>query len=704
MMSRSATKLSPRPRPVATLLVFIATVLSACGGGGGSTGVTATDTTSQTEATAASATEWRVAATEGANFTVTGTQLTRYGVEGNWVEKWFTDAVVECGNATYGDPLVGTVKSCQVSAGASPLAGAAITVQAASEECEGRADLALRIKGVEVTRWRGILGNARDAQPQYQALSYQHDADVALADVEIAFVNDHWTPSCNRNVRINSVQVTHAGGAVEVVKLAEQSVYSTGTWSAAEKCGARYVQSEWLDCNGAFRLGQGPERIEASFEADGAPLLNPERGFYVNTSMVASNHWGAASGNGSYATARGAGQTLVRGIALLDKHRGGPLPESVLNELRQGFGHARNNGLKVWFKAAYNFPSGPGGEKDATKNIDPELAVVQNHLDQLKPIFEENKDVIAGLYNGFIGAWGEWHSSSTGLHQDPQRRQIWEKILQSVPADRMMTVRYFGAIDTLVATHPTKDTAYDQSAGARTGMTNQCYLVNTTDAGTFDQNKVAEQKAQLSSWTRYVPFVAETCESPYTVGNRHDCASAKAENELLHLSALNSAFYKPILDGWKAQGCYDEIANRLGYRFELKNASVQKQVRAGTALQASFVVKNVGYAAPYNPRGLALVLRNQSTGVIYPMSILQPRSDTLDPRNWHRESGEISVSASPTVPADVPAGAYDVLLSLHDPMPNLSGRPEYSIRLANQDVWDSGTGLNKLISGVTVTK
>jgi hypothetical protein len=664
----------------------------------------------------ADAGQWQNVAVERGSFSVVGAQRTRYGKEGVWTEKTFVDTTVSCSNATYGDPLVGTVKECQVYVGVAPVAGATITVQAAGEECEGRADLALLIRGSEVTRWRGVLGSARDAAPQYHKLSYQHPDKFLLADVEVAFVNDHWTPTCNRNIRVATVEVTQADGALERVELAKQTVRSTGTWSTADKCAEKDVQSEWLDCNGGFRFAsvqpqpQTPppetsaDMLQSVYETDGSKLLNPERGFHQNTSMVTSTLWGAAGSEDTYAAVRQAGHTLVRGIALFDKHRDGPLPDSALSELRQGFAHARKHGIKVWFLAAYNFPSGAGSENDTTQTLDPELEVVLNHLDQLKPVFEENKDVLAGMYNGFIGAWGEWHSSNTGLHLDPKRRQIWEKILASVPADRMMTVRQFEAMDTLVDVPPTKDSAYDATAGSRTGMTNQCYLVNYTDAGTFvDSNSVPQQKALLAQWTQFVPFVAEVCEVSYREGNRNDCASAKAENEMLHLTALNATFYQPTLDAWKSEGCYDEIDNRMGYRFELARSSVQRQVQSGSPLQMSFVVKNVGYAAPFNPRALSVVLRNQSTGERYDMSILQSRSSTLDPRTWYRESGEITVSAAPTVPSGVPAGAYDVLLSLHDPVPGLATRPEYSIRLANKGVWESATGLNKLVGGVTVT-
>ncbi|MGL5819346.1 MAG: DUF4832 domain-containing protein [Phycicoccus sp.] len=85
------------------------------------------------------------------------------------------------------------------------------------------------------------------------------------------------------------------------------------------------------------------------------------------------------------------------------------------------------------------------------------------------------------------------------------------------------------------------------------------------------------------------------------------------------------------------------------------------------------------------------------------MSILEDRDAALDPRMWFREAGDVTVAAAPTVPADVPAGTYDVLLGLPDPVLGLTGRPEYSIRLANQGVWEETTGLNLLATGVTVT-
>ena len=59
-----------------------------------------------------------------------------------------------------------------------------------------------------------------------------------------------------------------------------------------------------------------------------------------------------------------------------------------------------------------------------------------------------------------------------------------------------------------------------------------------------------------------------------------------------------------------------------------------------------------------------------------------------DPRNWHPGWHVVSASFTPT------SAKGTLYLSLSDPL--LQGRPEYSIALANEGVFDSSTGLNKL--------
>ncbi|WP_343966586.1 hypothetical protein, partial [Kribbella koreensis] len=47
-------------------------------------------------------------------------------------------------------------------------------------------------------------------------------------------------------------------------------------------------------------------------------------------------------------------------------------------------------------------------------------------------------------------------------------------------------------------------------------------------------------------------------------------------------------------------------------------------------------------------------------------------------------------------------GTYHLLLKIADPQ--LPNRPEYSIRLANQNTWHPTTGTNDLATTLTVTR
>ena len=110
--------------------------------------------------------------------------------------------------------------------------------------------------------------------------------------------------------------------------------------------------------------------------------------------------------------------------------------------------------------------------------------------------------------------------------------------------------------------------------------------------------------------------------------------------------------------------------------------------KKGATIKVSINLDNVGYASPFNPRPMQLVLRNSSTGAVKTFSF------TTDIRKWF--SGSIALEQEFSLPADITAGEYDLLLNLPDKYTSISSRFEYAIRLANADVWEEVTGYNKL--------
>ncbi len=423
---------------------------------------------------------------------------------------------------------------------------------------------------------------------------------------------------------------------------------------------------------------------EVQYEISNADILNPERGFHTTGSLIDNPDWGF---NTSHAYVREAGLTLVRSHVRLDAYRETAIAQKALEEMNMGFADMRKNGIKAALVFSYNFPEGvePGGAPDAS------LTQLGAHLEQLKPIFEKNQDVIAMLETGFVGAWGEWHSSSNKLDTQPQRRQVFEAILSALPISRQMQLRYPGDHTLYYPTPVQASNAFDGSNQSRAGFANMCFLSNEHDAGTYLplENKAATY-TYLEQMTKYTVVGGETCQvSPDKA--RTDCPTALNELKRFHWTYINANFYKPAILQWKTEGCFEQINQRLGYRFEFLKSVAPDKIVVGSNYNLEITLQNTGFAAPFNARGLEVLLKNKNTGVITRQSILKARDAVYDPRFWLPENGAITLKTSITVPV---AGQYEVFLALPDPL--LATRADYAIQFANTGVWNAVLGANKL--------
>ncbi len=427
-----------------------------------------------------------------------------------------------------------------------------------------------------------------------------------------------------------------------------------------------------------------------TYESTTSEFLNPERGFHNNIELMSGR---------DFSDARRNGYSLSRAYIRLDEYRNRPLPPAFLAQLNRQFQLVRAAGIKVVVRFAYNFPT----ENDnIEKAPDASLALTISHINQLKPILHQNADVIAVMQAGFIGAWGEWHGSGSGLAKPQPKAKILAALLAATPTSRMVQLRYPGDIRSNYPQLLTLSDAFRGNRQARVGFHNDCFLANQSDAGTYKPDLAA-----LANYTsKTTPFVAvggETCQVTPTE-HRSDCPTAEADLARFNWSYLNASFYTPDIDRWRQEGCYDRIAQNLGYRLQLVRSSFPTQVPPARELSGNFVIKNVGYASPYNPRGLELILRHQQTGKVYRIPVLKSLSKTHDPRFWMPRAGEISVDVRAKMPRAAQPGVYELLLHLPDPMPKLANRPEYAIRLANEQTWEAKTGFNSLRRTVRLAK
>ena len=107
-------------------------------------------------------------------------------------------------------------------------------------------------------------------------------------------------------------------------------------------------------------------------------------------------------------------------------------------------------------------------------------------------------------------------------------------------------------------------------------------------------------------------------------------------------------------------------------------------------------IRNVGFAPIYNERKVYLVFSSQVSEFSIQMQ--------TDPRRWLPNGAETQISESLTLPADIPAGTYQLYLHLPDIASSLAADPRYAVRFANVGVWDATTGMNNLNASVTVTE
>lgn len=434
-----------------------------------------------------------------------------------------------------------------------------------------------------------------------------------------------------------------------------------------------------------------------SYESSSENFPNPERGFFVAIDPIGEQAVSPLK-RSELEKIRSTNISLVRRVYLLSEFRNKPISRSFLDMISQDCETARQAGVKLIIRFSYNWL---GGGDDAPKDI------ILAHIEQLNPILKANYDAIAYMDAGFIGNWGEWHSSTNKLVDNwtldvtDGARAIVLKILSVLPPERMMAIRYPKQKQQIFnnANPLSSREAFNGSNRSRTGYHNDAFRAGIDDAGTYSstqQNVVEKQKTWLSLDNRYVVQGGEPAWSS-NPPEYDDCPGALADLERMHWStmSINQPDGKAVYRGWIEQGCIEEIKRRLGYRFRLLNSVVPKVVKRAEKFSIGFEITNDGWASPYNPRLVEIVLRNHQTKKEYRWRLNE------DPRLWM--AGNVrKVSFTGTIPVDMPSGVYDVFLNLPDPTPKLYDRPAYSIGLANQGIWEPSTGYNSLLQSLNV--
>mgnify|MGYP001036960780 CR=1 FL=1 len=481
-----------------------------------------------------------------------------------------------------------------------------------------------------------------------------------------------------------------------------------------------------------------PPADTATFIASDEDFPNPERGFFTYSETYADDY--QPLDPNELKTARTEQQqanggnfkiysTLVYRYFILRGFNDKPLSQDLLDKINADFGIARQAGVKLIIRFAYTTVTHSGNCPDVTACPpygDAPKQIVLEHISQLKPVLQSNADVIAALQMGFIGIWGENYytdyfgdasGNGNGKYFDSNwkdRIDVLRAELDALPADRMVQVRfpqmkqrYVYGVDAPTNSAPLTDAeAFTGSDKARIGLHDDCFISSADDVGTYQNygnsntergGGTADLKLYAQKDNFYVVVGGETCSNLYTPQNSCEAEGGGVQTELsaMHFSFLNSAYDNDLNNMWQDGGCMDNIRKNLGYRLVLIDAIFPTAGGTpGHQMQIQINLKNVGYASPFNPRVAKLVMKNTSTGKEFVYHL------ATNVQKWF--PGNVSIKEMVQINSDMPSGKYALFLFLPDPYESLANRPEYAVRFANQDVWDSTTGYNNLKSIITI--
>ena len=277
------------------------------------------------------------------------------------------------------------------------------------------------------------------------------------------------------------------------------------------------------------------------------------------------------------------------------------------------------------------------------------------------------------------------------------RRKVVDSLLAAVPADRCIQLRtpkfkttYLNSTAPLTAAE-----AWQNTPKARLGQHNDAFLYDYDNMGTYQDT--ATEKPWLAQETLFVPIGGETDITDVNLAKKWATyEKTTAEMSRLHWTFIQSGYATQTTNYWRSNGTFDELNRRMGYRFQMVNASFSDAVAPGKKMAITLQIRNAGYAPLYNARPVYIVLKGNNKE--YKIKL------AADPRTWLPNGVVSTVSELITIPADVPEGTYSLYLWMPDFYASLADKPAYAVRFANTNIWESTTGMNNLNATVIVDK
>lgn len=413
---------------------------------------------------------------------------------------------------------------------------------------------------------------------------------------------------------------------------------------------------------------------------------------------------------------------------------GEKLSEENFQTMQAYFDELQKQGKKAVLRFAYErdfmgrAAAGPTGEQ------------ILEHLDQLKPFLEKNKDLILVVQAGMIGAWGEWHSSIQGLENSEETKAaVLEKLLSVVPEERNVQVRLpefknllkdkpelykrLSFHDDFIVIRPDRWDAdmHEGTAKFDQIVAESPYLVvdgelpwgfwsvgadpDSPSAGWIIDGLQAARRLFLQHYTSLSIIHNYKEQHP---NNRFDENNPPEYSMIVwkktmitedslrqhHMPVSDSYFQKQ--DGTKVErNMFDYIRDHLGYRIELQSLQLPNQLQAGKENLLKLNLVNRGFATVFGEHPVYFVLIDNQGKVTEFLTEANPLDwQPYQPGDTTYTSLTHSIGLSLDLPDSVVPGEYKLGLWIPDESDRLKYNPRYAIRCANGDTtwWVSEDG------------
>lgn len=473
-------------------------------------------------------------------------------------------------------------------------------------------------------------------------------------------------------------------------------------------------------------------------------LYNPGRGFRLETALDVAMDTAAPQKQLAELSAKYASDSvsLSQSYFYLTFLVGKELTEENFATMQSYFDELRRQGKKTVLRFAY--------ERDfmGRSPIGPTAEQILQHLNQLKPILETNKDLILVVQAGLIGAWGEWHSSIHGIENSKEAmKAILVRLLSIVPQEKNVQVRV----------PEYKNLLKDMPELYKRISFHDDFIVIRPDRWDGDMH---EGTANFDQIVRESPYLVVDGELPWgfwSVGADPDSPSAgwiidgmqaarrlflqhftslsvihnyKEQHSNKHFDESNPPRYSMLVwketminedslrkynmpvsdnyfrlkDGSHTERCvFDYVRDHLGYRLELQSLQMPDVWLAGENNALELTLINRGFATVFGEHVIRPVLIDKAGTVIeLPSADVNPQDwQPFDPSDAAHKPLIHTLDLTCSLPHDLTPGNYKLGLWISDASERLMYDARYAIRCANRNtqwlVTDGGRyGINVL--------